>query len=427
MPFKDFYAQLKQRRVIRAAIIYIALLWAILQVADLLADAQLITAVAVRWTIIVGVLGLPLTLFGSWFIESPWKARRWTAVAGDLLIIVAIAIAAFVFAWQQWFQTFARPVVAVLAIEATDTRDDTADLADHLTKRLRMLLATRLEFKVIETNSSMHTALAAKSLAEKTALLGAEFVLTGTLSRGGDDIRLSLQLYDHNGELLWGERFEDRLIDQAQLQSRLLTELWPILPSDAAALAATRKLVSDCDYPVDGDAILALARFAHQAAGVEPQSLTDFILANEDKGLLLLEQARIQFAAIPELPPPRRPVAQQLAMQNLAEAAEQCPGYPEIGLLRLENTRTLEEGGVAAAKQLAKYPNAANLYLKLAGVFANLGASDEAAGLLAEAYSLDPASPTILCQYRLLLDSDNDTAGIDKKIQVFVSGGCSSP
>ena len=42
--------------------------------------------------ILLGVVGFPLTLIGSWFIESPWKGRRWTAVAGDLLIIVAIAM-----------------------------------------------------------------------------------------------------------------------------------------------------------------------------------------------------------------------------------------------------------------------------------------------------------------------------------------------
>ncbi len=413
--------------MIRAAVIYAALLWALLQVADLLAEAGLVSGSVVRWMILLGVVGFPLTLIGSWFVESPWKKRRWTSIAGDLLIIVAIAAAAVLFAWQQWFQTFARPIVAVMAIEATDTREDTADLADHLTKRIRTILATRIEIKVIEIHSSIHPALATMSLAEKRSLLGAEYVLTGTLSRGGQDLRLSMQLYNRDGELIWGERFEDRLIDQAQLQNRVLTELWPNLATDADALVAIRQIITECDYPADGDAILALARFARQETGVEPQSLTDIILANEDKGLLLLEQARIQFAAIPELPPPRRPVAQQLAMQNLAEAAEQCPGYPEIGLLRLENTRTLEEGGIAAAKHLAKYPNAANLYLKLAGVFADLGASDEAAGLLAEAYSLDPASPTILCQYRLLLDSDNDTAGIDEKIEVFVPGGCNNP
>ena len=181
MQLRNFYEQLKQRRVIRASIIYGALLWALLQVADLLAGADMISDATVRWTIVIGVVGFPLTLIGSWFLESPWRERRWTSVAGDWLIIIGIAVAAFIFLWQQWVQSFARPVIAVLSIEATDTRDDTADLADHLTKRLRMLLATRIEVKVIEMGSSTHPVLVTKSLAEKTELLDAEYALTGTL------------------------------------------------------------------------------------------------------------------------------------------------------------------------------------------------------------------------------------------------------
>jgi len=129
LQLRNFYEQLKRRRVIRAAVIYAALLWALLQVVDLLAEAELVSESVVRWMILLGVVGFPLMLIGSWFVESPWKKRRWTSIAGDLLIIVAIAVAAVLFAWQQWFQTFARPIVAVMAIEATDTRADTADLA----------------------------------------------------------------------------------------------------------------------------------------------------------------------------------------------------------------------------------------------------------------------------------------------------------
>jgi TolB-like protein len=400
---RNFYEQLKQRRVIRAAIIYAALLWALLQVADLLAGANMISDAMVRWMIVVGVVGFPLTLIGSWFLESPWKERRWTAVAGDLLVMIAIAVAALVFLWQQWMQSFTRPVVAVLSIEATDTRDDTADLAAHLTKRLRMLLATQIEVKVIENSSSTHPTLATKSLAEKTALLDAEYVLTGTLSRGGDDIRFSMQLYDRDGELIWGERFEDRLIDQVQLQNRVLTELWPNLPIDDDALAGTKQIVADCDYPTDGDAILALARDENDRA--EEGTLMTYIESNEDDGLLFLQQARRQFAAISNMPPPRRPVAQQLAMQNLAAANEQCPGHPDVGLLRLENTRTVEEEGLAAAKHLAKHPNASSLYIKLADGLESLGADEEVVKLIAEAYTLDPLNPERFCQYRELLDS----------------------
>jgi TolB-like protein len=408
--------------VIRAAVIYAALLWALLQVADLLAEAEIVSGSAVRWMILLGVVGFPLTLIGSWFVESPWKDRRWTSIAGDLLIIIAISVAAILFAWQQWFQTFARPVVAVMAIEATDTREDTADLADHLTKRIRNILATQIEFKLIEIGSSTHPALATMSLAEKTSLLGAEYVLTGTLSRGGQDIRLSVQLYNSDGELAWGGRFEDRLIDQAQLQNRVMTELWTQLATDTDALAAIRQVITECDYPTDADAILALARYGN--GGGDAASMIDHVESSEDNALLFLELARAQFADLATLPPAQRPVAQQLAMQSLAAAEEQCPDYPDIGLLRLENTRTMELDGIDAAKHVAKYPNAASLYLKLADAYADAGASDEVLGLLAEAHSLDPASPTILCQYLMLLDSDEDTAGIDRQIEVFVPGGC---
>ena len=402
--------------MIRAAVIYAALLWALLQVADLLAGADMISDTTVRWAIVIGVVGFPLTLIGSWFLESPWKERRWTAIAGDLLIIIAIAGAAFIFLWQQWFQVFARPVVAVLSIEATDTREDTAYLADHLTKRLRMLLATRVELKVIETSSSTHPSLATRSLADKTSLLDAQYVLTGTLSRGGDDIRLSIQLYNHDGELLWGEGFEDRLTDQAQLQNRVLTELWPHLPVDADALDAAQKIVAECDYPADGDAILALALFGQR--GGNPASLIAYTKSSGDNGLLFLEQARAQFAALPTLPPSQRSVTQQIAMQKLAAAEEQCLGYPDISLLRLENTRTLEQDGMAAAKYLAQHPNASSLYVQLADGLEDLGASGEAVKLIAEAYTLDPLNPERFCRYRELLDS------ADNKISANIIAAC---
>ena len=158
MPVKDFYAQLKDRRVIRTAIIYVALLWAILQVADLLADAGIISGSLVRWIILLGVVGFPLTLLGSWFLESPWKKRRWTSNAGDLLLIVAIGVAAILFARQQWFQSTTRPSIAFLKIEATDTRDDTQDFSIHLAGRFRLAMPTLPEVRVIELSSSQHDA-----------------------------------------------------------------------------------------------------------------------------------------------------------------------------------------------------------------------------------------------------------------------------
>ena len=77
---------------------------------------------------------------GAWY---------WTAAA-----VVATALVAAVFAWQHWFASSGRPTVAVLPIEATDAREEIRDLADHLGKRFRLLLASRPEIRVIEYESS---------------------------------------------------------------------------------------------------------------------------------------------------------------------------------------------------------------------------------------------------------------------------------
>ena len=156
MRLRELYEQLKKRRVIRAAIIYLALLWVTLQAADVFAGAGILGEQAVRWLIVGGVIGFALVVTGSWFLESPWRERRLIAVAGDVVVILAVAIATLLFAWQQWFVYFTRPTVAVLHIEATDTSSETEDLADHFSRRFRLMLSTRPEIRVFELASSQH-------------------------------------------------------------------------------------------------------------------------------------------------------------------------------------------------------------------------------------------------------------------------------
>ena len=125
---KSVISQLKERRVIRATLIYVALLWVVLQVANVLEEAGFVSAQAVQALILVGVGGLVATIVGSWFLETPWKQRKWISVAGDVAIITAVTVAAALFAWQQWFTSFTRPAVAILKIEATDTRAESEDI-----------------------------------------------------------------------------------------------------------------------------------------------------------------------------------------------------------------------------------------------------------------------------------------------------------
>lgn len=378
MTKKSVFTQLRERRVIRTALIYVALLWAALQVADLLAEAGFIGAQLVRWLILLGAVGLPLTLLASWFLDTPWKQRKWIAVTGDLVIIAAIGLAAALFAWQQWFTSFTRPSIAVLGIEATDLRPESDDLAAHLALRLRTALATRAELRVLELTSSQHAGLAGLSVAEKAQRLGADFVLAGTVAQADSRIRLNLQLFDGSGELAHGESFEDRLLDQAQLQNRVLAELWPHLPLPENALGETRTVVAECDYPDDRDAQLAIFAIDN-GKDAQPERLLE---EHGESGMLQLAQARRLFAQMASLPPPQRPVAQRVAMQHVANANELCPLTPDAKLLRLANTRE-----PVSDTMLHDYPNSALLLRRAA---AESNHPERADAFFSAARALDP-------------------------------------
>lgn len=378
MTEKSLLSQLKERRVIRTTLIYVALLWVVLQAADLLANAEMLSAQQVRWIILLGVAGLPVTILASWFLETPWKQRKWVAVAGDLAIIVAVTVAAAMFAWQQWFTSFTRPTVAILKIEVTDTRADSDDLAAHLALRMRTALATRPELRVIELGSSQHTQLDGQSIADKAAALNTDFLIAGTVAQNDSQLRLNLQLYSTDGDLLFGETFQDRLLDQEQLQNRVLADLWSQLPLPEDDLAPTRKLVADCKYPDDRDALLAIAAIDNGKS----IDLDVFMESHGDAGMLQLANARSLFAALANAEPTRKPILQPIAMQGLADVEQLCTGLPDAGLLRLMNTRERITNAM-----LLTHPSSAALHSRASEQNSE---PDRARAFLNEARLLDP-------------------------------------
>jgi TolB-like protein len=404
MKIMELFRQLRARRVIRAAVIYLAVLWAALQAADLFAGAEIVSESTVRWMILVGVAGFPVVVLASWFLENPWEGRRWIAIAGDIVVIAAITIAALLFAWQQWFVSFTRPTIAVTPIEATDTRIETRDLADHLGKRFRLLLATRPEIRVTEYGSSAHESLDGMPPADKARALKADYVLAGTLSGRDRNVRLSLQLYGADGGLIWGDTFEGPVELQDQLQGWVLDELWPRLPLSVDAREQTGAILQSCPYPSKTVAILTLARVGRR--GGDSATLAMVAAGHDDTSLLHIEKARFYFDQVRDLPLTQRPVIQKLGMQSLELAARSCPEYPEIELLRLSNTREMQlENGAAF---LGRHPNEAELYMMMAELHYDAGDASEVEALVREATLLDPFSTDIQCRARALLESGTE-------------------
>jgi TolB-like protein len=331
------------------------------------------------------------------------EERRRAAVMGSAAVVVAIGLAAAVFAWQHWFASPGRPTVAVLPIEAMDTREETRDLADHLGKRFRLLLASRPEIRVIEYESSGSASIHGLSVAEKAQALAADYLLTGTLSGRGQNLRLSLQLYAGGSELLWSDTFEGPVDYQEQLQGWVLDELLPRLPLASDALDRTHEVLTSCAYPGDTVAILTLARVGRR--GGDSATLAMVAAGHEDASLLHLAKSRFYFDQIPGLSPMEKPVIYKLGMQSLGLAARTCPDYPDIELLRLIHTRelTLANG----AEFIARHPNSARLRLKLAELHAAEGSDTRMRALALEALLLDPLGAETRCSTGAMLESPN--------------------
>jgi len=315
-------------------------------------------------------------------------------------IIFALAIAV-ISGCQNSSSPPERPTLAVLPVEARDAREETRDLADHLTKRFRTILATRGEVRVTESGSAMHLSLAGLVPAEKAQLLGADYLLAGALRREEGRLRLSLQVLDKSGNELWEQGFESPLLYQAQLQEWVLDALWPQLPLDPQGLEGAKSLVADCHYPDDGMAILTLARTGRRGGG--PALLAMVATADIEAGLLHLAQSEFYFRQLGILPESQRPVIEKLAMRSLGRAAASCPDHPGVELLRLLHTGELPLSAENAADYITRHPNSADLHLAVAELYGGAGSHRRARGYAGEAALLDPLGEMTQCRAKALL------------------------
>ena len=338
-------------------------------------------------------LQYPYGQLGSW---------RWSAAA-----VFAIGVAAAVFAWQHWLASPGRPTVAVLSFEATGAREEIRDLADHLGKRFRLLLASRPEIRVLEYDSSGSPSIHGLSVAEKAQALAADYLLAGTLAGRGQNLHLSLQLYSGNDELLWSDTFEGPVDYQEQFQGWVLDELVPRLPLAEDALERMHDLLASCAYPGDTVAILTLARVERR--GGDSATLAMVAAGHDDASLLHLAKSAFYFDQIPDLSPMEQPVIQRLGMQSLGLAARTCPDYPAIELLRLLHTPELTVA--SGAEAIARHPNSARLHLVLAELHADEGSARKMRALAREALLLDPLGVDTKCRARVLLEPEDAEDG----------------
>src|SRR5688572_12644197 len=97
------WAELKRRKVVRAAIAYAVVAWIVLQVAEVTYEPLGLPAWAMTWTVLLAILGLPVALVFAWFFDATThgieRESRATTGAMRLFIVgvVLLTVAGFAF------------------------------------------------------------------------------------------------------------------------------------------------------------------------------------------------------------------------------------------------------------------------------------------------------------------------------------------
>ncbi len=268
--------ELRRRRVFGTVALYIVAAWVGLQVADLLFPALDIPDRAIRYVWLAAILGFPVAVLFAWRfqITNEGVVRTPPASAGvgaaneplqksDFLLLAGLALMVaviFLRAMQDirsiedvtGFSAFGRQVhpnaIAVLPLDNLTGNDEQAFLVEGIHEAMTSTLSGISALRVRSRTSTASYRGSDLKLTEIAQELGVSRVVTGSVLRDGETVRVNVQLVDAaTDEYLWTETYEREVRDLLALQSEVAREIArevnvELTPEESARLRDTRQV-----------------------------------------------------------------------------------------------------------------------------------------------------------------------------------------
>ena len=279
----SLFEELKRRNVIRVAVAYLLLGWAVLQGADFLLDLAGAPEWVIRALAVIGLVGLPFALFFAWAFEltpegikresevdrsqsiSPRTGKRLNGLIIALLMVIIVLMAV-----ERLFftggagpgsppdpaQAGASKTIAVLPFTDLSQAQDQAWFADGLAEEILNALVRVPDLSVAARASSLQFRGSDKSVSEIAAELGVAHVLKGSVRSSADRIRVTAQLIRaRDGFHLWTQNYDRDVADMIGIQEdvarNIATALETTMDPEALALmaqAGTRSIEAYQEY-----------------------------------------------------------------------------------------------------------------------------------------------------------------------------------
>lgn len=210
-PAPGLLDELKRRKVVRAALVYGAAVFAVLQLADIVLEPLGLPAVWMKWLVWLALLGLPVMLVLAWFVDLPdshRQANRW--LSARTAVVVAVFTAVGVAGWSvrsRWSEPDLSPapatdanVVAVLPFTALGAADSSY-LSEAVAKLLSQALDGTAGLRTVSSHALfgypglMAAEHRTEALANEVAgHFGAGLWVMGDVLQSGDQLRIEATL-----------------------------------------------------------------------------------------------------------------------------------------------------------------------------------------------------------------------------------------
>jgi TolB-like protein/Tfp pilus assembly protein PilF len=412
----SFLAELKQRKVIRVAMVYLVVAWVAIQAASIALPAFDAPPWTLRVVILLFALGFPLALLLTWALELTPEGIKATPggignkrMAGVAAALIALAVGWYYYGQPAFRDDGANPgerSIAVLPLVNMSGDPANDYFSDGLAETMLDMLAQVPDLKVIARTSSFAFKGKALDVREIGRQLGAAHLLEGSVQQAGKTLRITVQLVrSSDGSHVWSQQYDRPLADVFEIQDEVATEvvraLQVSLPAAGREHLLRRRTDNVAAYQeyLKGNALLpgrqvagmreALRHF-ERAIEIDPAYARAYVGVSDVVGLLG-EYASVTAAE------------REHGDRYLARALELAPDLGEAHVSRGAQLQRL--GDLAGAERELKrgielapgYATAYQWYGEL--LIYELGEPERALPMFQRAVALDPLSPIIRDMY----------------------------
>jgi TolB-like protein/Tfp pilus assembly protein PilF len=334
-------------------------------------------------------------------LRQPWHSWIGLAIFGFALLALAFVIAQRTedaATMEPGEATDNSPVLAVLPFADLSPAGNHGWFADGVSEEIIVRLAEYRELRVIGRTSSFALRNSNLGSQELSALLGASYLLEGSVRTDDQAVRVSVRLINRDGIRLWGEDFDRQADEIIELQQEIADVVASFI---VPVVAHEPRAVPLPDFASYREYLLGKDQLASRPAGFRERSVEhfsraitldpDFAAPYAGRAVALFFSAQVQQHYQTPLDQAWRDV--ELALQLDPQLAE---GYAAKALLmEWREPRKLKQREALLRKALELNPSLPDAWNWLSGVLVEQNRQVESLQALQQGARFDPLAPAI--------------------------------